>query len=378
MSSKTASGAGEPVIQLITRFCSSSIFLVGRTPPRSTAVEEVEAVAGVEAEAPKRTPTPLTTPQNHQAPNLMQNDQLCPVGGRLGSFAHLWPLVTSYQFMLKTVTKGYRIEFMGNPPRTTEAWCTPIPRKTGLESMLEKRAIREIPLSTDVPGFYSPIFLVAKAPDPQPESVQQIRKAPTLSDGDITYGDGLLRGSAPAEAKDLRTFEGLLNVRDVGSLYRFKRRLFSGTSARSHAVLGKQTRLPRKRRKVSVNTHTVPSLPGIDPRPHQHAHFSEQEEGRQSVASRVLTPSAEPSGSKDLAEALRTSVQSTRVSPHGGDSQSSYPAYAPQPVDAGLGQPIPPNIPGPRVAQGIGVVGITGQPDGRPPVLFQHRFVDPY
>ena len=174
MSSKTASGAGEPVIQLITRFCSSSIFLVGRTPPRPTAVEEaevpVEAVAGVEAEAPKRTLTPLTTPQNHQAPNLMQNDQLCPVGGRLGSFAHLWPLVTSYQFVLQTVTKGYRIEFTGNPPRTTEAQHTPIPRnqarrqdlERGLESMLEKQAIREIPLSTDVPGFYSPIFLVAK------------------------------------------------------------------------------------------------------------------------------------------------------------------------------------------------------------------------
>ena len=36
-------------------------------------------------------------------------------------------------------------------------------------------------------------------------------------------------------------------------------------------------------------------------------------------------------------------------------------------MDAGLGQPIPLNIPGPWVAQGIGVVGITGQPDGRPP-----------
>ena len=47
--------------------------------------------------------------QNHQAPNLMKNDQLCPVGGRLGSFAHLWPLATSYQFVLQTVTKGYRI-----------------------------------------------------------------------------------------------------------------------------------------------------------------------------------------------------------------------------------------------------------------------------
>ena len=81
--------------------------------------------------------------------------------------------------------------------------------------------------------------------------------------------------------------------------------------------------------------------------------FMSEPEGCQSVASSVLAPSAEPSAGKDLVEALRTSVQSTRVSPHGGDSHSSYPAYAPQPVDTGLGQPIPPNIPGPRVAQGM-------------------------
>ena len=100
----------------------------------------------------------------------MQNDQLCPVGGRLRAFAHLWPLITSDQFVLQTVTKGYRIEFTGNPPRTKEPRCTPIPRnqarhqdlERGLESMLEKRAIREIPFHTDIPGFYSPIFLVAK------------------------------------------------------------------------------------------------------------------------------------------------------------------------------------------------------------------------
>ena len=100
----------------------------------------------------------------------MQNDQLCPVGGRLRAFAHLWPLITSDQFVLQTVTKGYRIEFTGNPPRTREPRCTPIPRnqarrqdlERGLESMLEKRAIREIPFHADIPGFYSPIFLVAK------------------------------------------------------------------------------------------------------------------------------------------------------------------------------------------------------------------------
>ena len=52
--------------------------------PRPKAVEEVEvpveAVVGVEAEAPKRTPTPPIIPQN-QPHKLIQNDQLCPVGG---------------------------------------------------------------------------------------------------------------------------------------------------------------------------------------------------------------------------------------------------------------------------------------------------------
>ena len=112
----------------------------------------------------------------NQAPKLTQNEQLCPMGGGGGgggglkSFAHMCPLVTSDQFVLQTVTKAYRIEFTGNPPRTTEARCTPIPRnqtkrrnlEQGLESMLDNRAIREIPRATDVPGFYSPIFLVAK------------------------------------------------------------------------------------------------------------------------------------------------------------------------------------------------------------------------
>ena len=53
-------------------------------PPRPMAVEEVEvpveAMAGVEAEAPKRTPTPPITPLN-QTPKLMQNEGLCPMGG---------------------------------------------------------------------------------------------------------------------------------------------------------------------------------------------------------------------------------------------------------------------------------------------------------
>ena len=231
--------------------------------------------------------------------------------------------------------------------------------------------------------------------------------------------------------------EGLFNVRDVGSLYRFKRRLFSrprstrthpipplrlqwqsvripgapvqafnstlsvhenraghrgipqdtgcrhapvsrrlaskepvevasGTSTRPHIVLGDKTGLPRKRGKVPISTHAVPSIPGIDPRSYPHARFPEREEGCQSVASGFLAPSTEPSAGKDLAEALGPSVQSTRVGPHG--LHSSYPTYAPQSVDTSVGQPIPPDIPRPRVAQGSRVVGVTGQPDGRPPV----------
>ena len=225
-------------------------------PPRPRAVEVVEVpaevVVGVAVEAPKRTPTPLTTPRN-QTPRLTQNEESCPVWGRLKSFAHLRPLVTSDQFVLQTVTKGYRIEFTGNPLRTKEARFTPIPRnqarrqdlERGLESMLAKRAIREIPLSTDVLGFYSPIFLVALS---------------------------------------------------------------------------------------------------------------------------LLAPSTGPSAGKDLAEAFGPSVQSTRASPHGSDSHSLDTTNAPQTVDASFGQPIHPNIPGPRVGHGIGVVGITGQPDGRPSV----------
>ena len=75
------------------------------------------------------------------------------------------------------------------------------------------------------------------APDPQFKGVQQIRTAPILSDGDATNSDGLPGRGPPAEAKDLRAFEGLLNVRDVGSLYRFKRRLLSRPrSTRTHTV----------------------------------------------------------------------------------------------------------------------------------------------
>ena len=115
-------------------------------------------------------PTPLIIPPSHPPLSPMPNDRPGPVGGRLRSFAHLWPLVTSDKFVLETVTRGYRIEFTSKPPTTSKVWWTETPKnpsrredlERGLQSMLDKKAIREIPVSPDTPGFYSPIFLVAK------------------------------------------------------------------------------------------------------------------------------------------------------------------------------------------------------------------------
>ena len=84
--------------------------------------------------------------------------------------AHLWPLVTSDKFVLETVSRGYRIEFTAKPPTTSRVWWTETPKnpsrradlERGLQSMLDKQAIREIPVSPEMPWFYSPIFLVAK------------------------------------------------------------------------------------------------------------------------------------------------------------------------------------------------------------------------
>ena len=82
----------------------------------------------------------------------------------------------------------------------------------------------------------------------------------------------------------------------------------------------------------------------------------------------IFAYSSDRSASKNLAEASRQSVQSSRVGPHGGDTHSSNPIDAPQSDDADFGQLVPPYISGPRVSHGIGIVGVAGQPDDRPPV----------
>ena len=74
------------------------------------------------------------------------------------------------QICPKTVSRGYRIEFTAKPPTTLRVWWKETPKnlsrradlERGLQSMLDKQAIREIPVTPETPGFYSPIFLVAK------------------------------------------------------------------------------------------------------------------------------------------------------------------------------------------------------------------------
>ena len=122
------------------------------------------AEAGV-AVLRRKTLKPHITP-----PSPKLNDQPCLVGEWLRSFAHLWPLVISDKFILEMGTRGYRIEFMGNPLTTSMVWWTDTPKnpawradlEKGLQSMPDKRAVVEIPVSPDTPGFYSLIFLVAK------------------------------------------------------------------------------------------------------------------------------------------------------------------------------------------------------------------------
>ena len=89
-------------------------------------------------------------------------------------------------------------------------------------------------LLPDLPGCQGIGRLEA---DPQPQGFQQVCSAPILSDGDTANSHGLPRGGSSTKTEQLRTFEGLKSVRNVGDLYRFKSCLFScGRGARAHQI----------------------------------------------------------------------------------------------------------------------------------------------
>ena len=288
--------------------------------------------------------------------------------------------------------------------------------------MLDKQAIREIPVSPDTPGFYSP----------KPQGFQQICSAPILSDGDTANSHGLPEGGGPTKAEHLRTLEGLQSIRNVGDLYRFKRRLLSrGRGARAYQVppfrlrvpgaplrsvdgsqsfhkdrkghrglpqnslgrhapvlrqlvdeesvkvtdrapprldviLGKQAGIPRKRGKISAHPHSGPGLPGFDPGSPEHARVPERKENPQGYPPSGLFAGENCPAGKDLAEVSRILVQPPRVGPYGGSPHAADPADAPRPVDAGLRQPLRAHLSergNPRRAR---MMGVAGQPSGRP------------
>ena len=104
---------------------------------------------------------------------MIQNEQLCQVGGGGGGGATKVIHPTVAPGHVRSVctadgNQGLQDSVHGQPSKNNKGPVhsgpsqpskTTGPRTNAGES---KRAIRDFPLSTDVPGFYSPIFLVAK------------------------------------------------------------------------------------------------------------------------------------------------------------------------------------------------------------------------
>ena len=176
----------------------------------------VEAVVGVEVEAPKKTLTPPITPQN-QPPKLMQNDQPLSGGGAIKSVRP--PVAPDYVGPVCTAdcNQGLQDRVHGEPPKNKGAPLHPDSSESGATSGPRTRPgvhARETGDQGDsLPRGHTGVLLpylsggqrVGRlAPDSQFKGVQQIRKAPILSDGDATNSDGLPGRGPPAEAKDLR------------------------------------------------------------------------------------------------------------------------------------------------------------------------------
>ena len=89
---------------------------------------------------------------------------MIPVGGRLAHFAHFWQNITSNQWVLSIVKRGYQIPFKELPPLSSQPIFFHQSQRPELaeevNNLLQKRAVEEI--IPESPGFYSRIFLVPK------------------------------------------------------------------------------------------------------------------------------------------------------------------------------------------------------------------------
>ena len=95
-----------------------------------------------------------------RAPLAMEN----PLARRLTQ----WELCGVSPWVLRTIAKGYRLQFAMRPPAFGEVLFSDAQGQTGdvlhseILSLLNKKAIREVPLSQSRSGFYSRYFLVKK------------------------------------------------------------------------------------------------------------------------------------------------------------------------------------------------------------------------
>ncbi|CAG2193457.1 unnamed protein product [Mytilus edulis] len=93
-----------------------------------------------------------------------------PVEGRLTHFLKKWISITSDCWVLSVIRGGLTLQFKEQPPLSP----VPIPLSntqdpqkflllsTEVETLLTKRAVEEVPVSSIDPGFYSRLFLVSK------------------------------------------------------------------------------------------------------------------------------------------------------------------------------------------------------------------------
>lgn len=91
-----------------------------------------------------------------------------PIGGRLLLFRNQWATSTSDSWVLRTISQGLTIEFMGRPPSRFLSGSIPSSPdlyrhlSDEISHLLEIRAIEPVPESQRHSGFYSTLFLVPK------------------------------------------------------------------------------------------------------------------------------------------------------------------------------------------------------------------------
>ena len=91
-----------------------------------------------------------------------------PAVGSLAQRMQHWRPIVKSEWILKTIEKGYRIQFMHSPPSFSRIiHAQPVGEAAhflaaAIKSLLEKRAIQVVPPAQAMSGFYSRYFIIKK------------------------------------------------------------------------------------------------------------------------------------------------------------------------------------------------------------------------